>query len=137
MPTAHEDLIARWKPTEEVIVAGVVAINSTPGTEYAVAPIALANKETGFWDLDVEVIPTAFLDGDIVKAVANTWEAADGIEALAEVRNVAEDAALHELAARETDGTGSYALIRSDGTWSVFEGYRTVADYVAKLKAAS
>jgi hypothetical protein len=133
----HADLIARWKPTDEVIVAGVVAINSTPGTEYAVAPIALANKEVGFWTLDVEVISVTFDDGDVAKAVANTFETVDGVAGLGEVRYDAENAALRALAARETPGTGSYALIRADGTWSVFEGYRTVADYVAKLKAAS
>jgi hypothetical protein len=132
----HADLQARWTPTGPQIAAAVVALHES-GADFAVVPIALARKEIGFWTPDVEVLPCTFLDGDVVKLAVNSFEDRDGIASYDKVRALAEDAALHLLALRETPGTGSYANIKADGTWAVFESYCTVERYLTRWLEAN
>lgn len=102
----QRDLCLRWAPSGTQIDSAKEILKGRTPTARVYVPIALIGKERHFWTDDVEVRP---VDG--------AW--------LAETDNdhyTAREAA--SRAAREAvggTGIGSYAVIKHDGSWAVWE----------------
>lgn len=111
----EQDLRTRWAPSATQIAHAVELLAPYPHLELNVlVPIALNYKEHGFWNDGVEVNPIegvyvlADIIGEAISAAGLLYtDARDLVSKIAESQSL--------------EGTGSYAIIDPDGTWSVFE----------------
>jgi hypothetical protein len=108
-----DDLETRWCPTAMQIAAAKALMSGYPGGVTVFVPIALRNKVAGIWTEAVEVDP---IEGVYVLAYTGT-SPLDGAVDYSMAREIVEFVAK----ANSQNATGSYATIRPDGTWAVWE----------------
>lgn len=104
----HDDLTARWKPSDEQIAEADAAFAAHPSLKYVISGHFLAGKEYGIWTSDVELL---YPSGDDIVFVFDD-------AAYRAAQEVAEVAAVK--AAGERPGTVGYTVHRREG-WAVFE----------------
>ena len=111
----EQDLRTRWAPSAAQISHAVELLAPYPQFELSVlVPIALNYKDHGIWNDGVEVEPIegvfilADMYGEAGEVATLLWSDARQL-----VCTIAKQNSL--------EGTGSYAIIDPDGTWSVFE----------------
>lgn len=112
--TPAQDLANRWAPSAIQIATAQKMLADFDTNEVVVmVPIGLRNKAWGIWTTDVVVDP---IEGVYVLAYSSRTPVAGAVDwgmARETVETIAE--------ANSENGTGSYAIIRRNGTWAVWE----------------
>jgi hypothetical protein len=109
------DLQTRWAPSAVQVETAQEMLKPYAHLNLCVmVPIALHYKDAGIWNDGVEVAPVT---GVYVLAAEDELEAVMSALPYSEARElvckIAEQSSI--------EGTGSYAIIEHDGSWSVFE----------------
>jgi hypothetical protein len=119
----EKDLRERWRPTDQQVAVGVGAARAAAeavGVDaknvWAAVPLALANKETGWWTAEVQVVSA---EGVWVGWRGVESEAPSGLASIHSAGDRAAEASLRALAGRS--GVAGYATVTADGEWSVWE----------------
>jgi len=119
------DLRARWKPSDHQRATAAALLAADRDASRVVVPIALPGKTHGIWEYAqaVEPAPGFWLaaDSDFHQHLSYRY-----------ARDAAEFAAEQHLGDRP--GQPSYAVIRRDGTWAVFEGCRTPRPVISRTQ---
>lgn len=103
------DLRARYRPTDEQIAYALGALSQSDA-EFAIVGLAHPGKDHGFWTLDTVVLP--------VPLAAWVCDNDDSYYIAMEAALLAAERLLDGA-----EGSISYAVVKRDGTWAVFEGF--------------
>ena len=113
--TLEFDLRSRWTPSAEQIATAVDILQPYSHLNaWVLVPIAMNYKQFGIWNDDVEVAPVV---GVFLLAAENRYEEISSALPYSTARQLAADIAQK----MSIEGTGSYAVIDADASWSVFE----------------
>lgn len=112
MTNTHDDMTARWKPSDAQIAAADTILAADTNVDYVLSGHFLTGKEYGIWTTDIELV---YADG---------VEAAND-DSYRDAQLAVEAAAIRK--AGKQPGTVGYTVHRRNGHWAVFEDILTPA----------
>lgn len=112
----YQDQRERYRPSPKAVTTALAALKAEPAAEAVVVPMWQPGKSYGIWRVG-QVVASIELEGDDVLLAYPPHGCGPTIR---DQQDKAYELAGAELA-KHGAGTTSYAVVRPEGTWAVFE----------------